>query len=260
MLKQLLKYDFRSTGRILIPAYCTFIGITVVSYLTNTVFVGLAKDSAVTDIVATIIFMVLILGMSVLPLLTLLVLVVDFYRNMVSRGGYLTYTLPVRLRTVVLSKIIIAMVWEITAVFLFAVAVFAIASSPQMQIDWSAVPKEAEFVLSVRFWCVLAFWMWVGLVSEALIGYFSVAIASLFQKHKVIMSFVVYFASDATIQVLLMLMGFFAGLFGIISDSVENMGAEMEILLASSGIIYLLVGIVGSIISCRIFEKKANLE
>lgn len=264
MLKQLLKYDFRSTGRILIPTYCTFMGITIVSYLTNTIFVSFLKDSPVTDIIAAIAFIILILGMSILPMLTLIVLVVDFYKNMVGKGGYLTYTLPTQPHTIMLSKIIMTALWEFIAVILVAISVFVIVCSPQMQAEISLIPQDAEFILSVRFWCILVFGMLVALTSEALIWYFSISLASLFQKHKVIMSFVFYFVSDMTIQILLMIMGFLAGFlagfFGVTSDSIENMGAEMELFLTLVGIVYLFVGIIGSVVACRIFDKKTNLE
>ena len=94
MLSKLLKYEFRATGRIMLPVYalllvscggCTLFGSLLGRYPESTVL------SVVQTVFATL-FGVTTFGML---LLTLVLMVYRFYKNLMTDEGYLMFTLPV---------------------------------------------------------------------------------------------------------------------------------------------------------------------
>ena len=94
MLSKLLRHEFRATGRIMLPVYalllvscggCTLFGRLLGRYPESTVL------SVVQTVFATL-FGVTTFGML---LLTLVLMVYRFYKNLMTDEGYLMFTLPV---------------------------------------------------------------------------------------------------------------------------------------------------------------------
>ncbi len=104
MLIKLLKYEFKDTARI-IPLF----------YLVTLIFAGMVLLAKTLDIGwfrMTTSFLLLLLGIAV-AVVTLVVIVMRFYKNLYSNEGYLMFTLPVKPHLLLASKGITAFCWMI---------------------------------------------------------------------------------------------------------------------------------------------------
>ena len=104
MLTKLLKYEFKDTARI-IPFF----------YLITLIFAGMvlsAKTLNITWFQVTTSALLLLLGIAV-SVITFVIIVMRFYKNLFSNEGYLMFTLPVKPYMLLTSKAIVSFFWMI---------------------------------------------------------------------------------------------------------------------------------------------------
>src|SRR5699024_1205776 len=117
MLGKLLKYEFKSTGRLfgviylLIMILSLMIGLLGRRYMTISVAIwnhdGIRLAALAILIVA---YFVMLVAMVVV---TFVVILQRFYKNLLEGEGYLMHTLPVPTWMLVASKLIAAVIWDI---------------------------------------------------------------------------------------------------------------------------------------------------
>ena len=192
MLKQLLKYEFKATGRTYGGLYLALVALAVLS--------GFSLRSSSKDNFASLLlfaYMVVAVAVAVVSVMTI---VTRFTRNLLGREGYLMHTLPVATWQLVISKFLCALA---VTVLNGVVAVAAVVVL--MPIRWSAL-------LDGELWQMLLLdlranpdvLLYLGellvliLASLALLVamvYLSMALGHLF-RHRVLMSVVAFFALD----------------------------------------------------------------
>ncbi len=104
MLTRLLKYEFKDTARI-IPFF----------YLITLIFAGMVLSAKTLNIEwfqVTTSVLLLILGIAV-SIITFVIIVIRFYKNLFSNEGYLMFTLPVKPYMLLASKTIVSLFWMI---------------------------------------------------------------------------------------------------------------------------------------------------
>lgn len=113
MLGKLLKYELQATGRIFIPAY---IGIVLISIIN--------RSARIIDIAAIFNFTGILLGtlFAALCVITVIVVVQRFYKNLLADEGYLMFTLPVKVESLIGSKLIASMIWGIMSIIVAILA------------------------------------------------------------------------------------------------------------------------------------------
>lgn len=123
MLKQLLKYEFKATGRTYGGLYLALVALAVLS--------GFSLRSSSKDNFASLLlfaYMVVAVAVAVVSVMTI---VTRFTRNLLGREGYLMHTLPVTESQLILSKLISSVVWmlcsSIVGIFSFAVMLLALS-------------------------------------------------------------------------------------------------------------------------------------
>lgn len=109
MLGKLLKNEFIATGRIMGALYAVVAVIMV--YVLGSYYI--AKDTASTGQMLGI--MVLLLISSCSFILTAVVMITNFQKSLYGDQGYLSFTLPVKGSTLLISKIITSTVWFVAA-------------------------------------------------------------------------------------------------------------------------------------------------
>ena len=106
MLKQLLKYEFKATGRTYGGLYLALVALAVLS--------GFSLRSSSKDNFASLLlfaYMVVAVAVAVVSVMTI---VTRFTRNLLGREGYLMHTLPVTESQLILSKLISSVVWMLS--------------------------------------------------------------------------------------------------------------------------------------------------
>lgn len=187
MLKQLLKYEFKATGRTYGGLYLALVALAVLS--------GFSLRSSSKDNFASLLlfaYMVVAVAVAVVSVMTI---VTRFTRNLLGREGYLMHTLPVTESQLILSKLISSVVWmlcsSIVGIFSFAVMLLALslnsAALQQLPELWQKVVEIFRMTGSSG-WLWLAFEMLnglVALVSSILCIYAACMIGHQFKKHMV---------------------------------------------------------------------------
>lgn len=111
MLGKLLKYEFRASGRLVLPGLAV---LTILVVLANVAIRLLSGGPsalvAILSLLVVFLAMVAVIAAEVIPLAPM---IQRFHRNLLSSEGYLMHTLPVSVHSLVWSKLITSLVWMI---------------------------------------------------------------------------------------------------------------------------------------------------
>ena len=111
MLKKLLKYEFKATGRVYGGLYLAILAVAVlmgVSFQIPALLVHTAP-------IAVLMLVYLALGVAI-AVMTVLSIIQRFTRNLLGREGYLMHTLPVSNAQLILAKLIPSIVWVLCSI------------------------------------------------------------------------------------------------------------------------------------------------
>ena len=109
MLGKLLKHEFRATGRTLLPVIGAVLALCVLANISIRILN--VTDSTFVTILFGLIVSFFVLSIFVAAVMTTVVMVMRFYRNLLRDEGYLMHTLPVSVHELVWSKLIASFVW-----------------------------------------------------------------------------------------------------------------------------------------------------
>lgn len=266
MLGKLLKYEFKATGRTFLPMYALLVAFA----LLNKLFITVNADYLrVPQVIAMVGFVVIIAGISVM---TLIVTIQRFNKNLLTDEGYLSFTLPVKVHTHIDCKMIVSFVWCIASVLISAAAIFILA------LDQTTMPKIREFfaevgralnmvdagVYLVVFECIL-------LVIVATLGsitsiYAAITIGNMSSKHKLLAGLGAYFGFGMVEQIIasILMTSFFSNFENYFS-SLENAGVAEQLKAAQLILLILLIftavfGVAFYFLTEWLLHKKLNLE
>ena len=109
MLGKLLKHEFRATGRLMLPALGAVLVLAVLANFSIR-FIQVT-DSTFLTILFGLVIGAFGIGMIAATVMTLVLMILRFYRNLLRDEGYLMHTLPVSVHELVWSKLIVSLVW-----------------------------------------------------------------------------------------------------------------------------------------------------
>lgn len=104
MLGKLMKYELKATGRVLLPLYGAILLVSVLGAF------SLERMSEFE--MGALLFVLVYTGLCVaLVVLTLVLIIQRFNRNLLKDEGYLMFTLPVSVHSLLFSKLLSALLW-----------------------------------------------------------------------------------------------------------------------------------------------------
>lgn len=219
MLK-LLKYEWKACARICLPLYAVELLVAFINRLLYS-DIGSKLLYGIPSIVMTMLYAAIMVALFVV---TAVVLVQRFYKNLLGSEGYLMFTLPVSVSQHILSKAVMALVMGVLSF------VAALVSIDLLSLDMSvgqgfvsllrnlsAYPSDIPFMLEGILWFVLT------ALACVLFIYLCIALGHLAKKHRLLMAFVWYFVLSTAVQVI--------GLF-VMTASVEKTAAASHAVLA----------------------------
>ena len=128
MLKKLLKYEFKATGRVYGGLYLAILAVAVlmgVSFQIPALLVHTAP-------IAVLMLVYLALGVAI-AVMTVLSIIQRFTRNLLGREGYLMHTLPVSNAQLILAKLIPSIVWVLCSIVVVLCPLFcSVCSGPSI--------------------------------------------------------------------------------------------------------------------------------
>ena len=111
MLRKLLKHEFRATARIMVPVYLVLL-VTALGANFSTRGI-LETPYAVLNILGSLLVMAFVVAIMAVCVVSFLLMIQRFYKNLLRDEGYLMLTLPASIHQQVWSKLIVSSVWFI---------------------------------------------------------------------------------------------------------------------------------------------------
>ena len=193
MLGKLLKHDFIATWKVPVALDAVLIALGILTALVIQTFPHV-EDSFGMSLFMFSFIGVFYIGIIAANVVTLIYLVIRYYRNLYTAEGYLTFTLPVKTDMIVHSKVITGSVWlflsylcTFISILIAAIGFMVVTDVPLSEIG-SAL-KEIYDVLGFAgsgFIPVIVITILITPIAGILCLYFSVSVGQLWQSHKIL--------------------------------------------------------------------------
>lgn len=232
MLGKLMKHEFRATARIMLPVMGAMVALALLANLSIRGLAGNLSDIPMLRILFTLIIIFFSVAVVATAVMSLVIMVSRFYRNLLKDEGYLMFTLPVSVHELIWSKLIVSLVWFLgTGLLIFLVmALLALnLSHTNLQMILEQFPSWSEILgwldaASVRgqvitFLVQIVLGTLIGIFAACLHFYASMALGHMFSKDKVLLSIVFFVGISFAFN--LMEMGY--GIVGFGLSDLENM-------------------------------------
>ena len=203
MLGNLLKYEFKATGRILLPLYGAILLVALVG--------GLALDKIAVSDWAAVIFSLVYFGLFVsLIVLTIVLIIQRFSNNLLKDEGYLMFTLPVSTHSLIWSKLISSVVWCIVGSIVGGLSVFFLmmfSITPDLWLELRDIWRELLNVMTldnIGTMCLTLVAMLCEYITFLLTVYLSLSIGQVpaFNRHRGLFSFISFFVISIVTSVI----------------------------------------------------------
>ncbi len=275
MLGKLIKYDLKSTSKVLIlvHAFLLLSAFLMRIFMTGQIQLEDVEDSSNILMALTILlYSLIVMGAS---FATSIIIAVRFYKNLFSDEGYLTNTLPVSRGILLLAKTISGGIWTAVDMALLLLSIYIVAFPPNVmelfQDNKEAVMEAMGFTGSytlpsvpaiVGFLLILS--LLSGFSSVAMI-YASVVLGQLFSSHRVIGAVACYFAISTIFSMISYAIMLVIGLSSqalVPSDGSSSMylGEYLGKTIQFSVVWSVITGIILYLITWKIFSRKINLS
>ena len=260
MLIKLMKHDMKSIAQLLLPLNGIVLLMTVVGVLLRET--GLFSLENVGPLMGTLLT-TYIIGMAVIAVVSYFYPIIHFYRNLFSRQGYLTFTLPVSTWKILLSKTVVGFGWYLVNIVVALFSVWAIAGFMRMPSEY-IVDINAYLMgeIGMTFGTLMG-WM-IGITLTSLLwslvtAYFSISIGQLYTKHKIIASVVAYLGIYTVMQIL---MGIAFVPFLIRGPMMNGPSVHTVVSVSFYGAVVFAIVFSGLfyVLSGMIMKRKVNLD
>jgi len=222
MLGKLIKHDFKSLSRVLIPTNLAVLAATIIMTIGIAFNVKDGINAAIQTgglgfLRAITILISVIMGIAIFAALFLVAFIIfqRFYKSFMSDEGYLTFTLPVSTSQLLFSKLITAMLWTIisSVVIFICVNILILFGTESHGIinteaysEFSKMIHEAFATFGGRLiWPMIEFvlFMLVGTACSILHVYLALIIGGVVsQKHKILAGIGFYFVINIAVSII----------------------------------------------------------
>ena len=277
MLGKLLKHEFHATGRIMLPMLGA---LALLAGMANLSFRGIEyTDSAIVNLVLGFVIVLFFLGLFAAAVLSVVIVVYRFYKNLLRDEGYLMFTLPVSVHSLVWSKLIAACCWlfltGLVCTGLMLLTVFHLAADMGLEEILRFLPYIGESVRKAIEQTALTTWdlvgygaelllvLLTGCMSQCLLFYAAMAVGHSFSKNKMLLSIVFYIAIRFGLMLLRSLFGLAADQLHLDSVILYEQGEMLRFLhgfMLNMGIQDLLQSALLYLLTVLPLQKRLNLN
>lgn len=260
MLAKLLKYDFKSLSKVLLPIYGISLLLAIITRFSN----WLAGKFSIFSVPNGFICAVFIIALIALPIVTFIFTILKFYQNLAKDEGYLMHTLPVSKHKLLLSKTISATIYLVVSGIMIFLLLFVGVYGIWFDSKFIEVFVEAFKHIDSVFLTFMLLSIFIGVILNQVMIYASIALG---QKHnnKIVYSIIygiVLYNITQIISVILLLP------FMLMDSNYQQYVAGNNVLdfglingfLGISLIISVLFIVAYYFVAVKTFDKKLNLE
>jgi hypothetical protein len=268
----MFKYEFQATGRILLPLNLIMLIVTFLGRIT--IFVEhtvIPDDDTILDTLLTTFYFVMIIALGVV---TLVILVRRFYKNLFTDEGYLSFTLPVSPLAHLNVKLFTAFAWDIIGSITFVLSILILTADTELFSDimqaWPNIVSTLETVGmpvgSTAAWLIAI--LLVGSLTTILSFYCAIVIGQMFNRHRVaaaVVTYVIIYIINQIIATVVMSIS----AISLIDDSYTYLVGSSQIqvlvqayrgMLLASILISLVMGVIYYVVTYVLMSRKLNLE
>lgn len=261
MLSKLLKHEFKATARLLLPLYLVLFVLTIVERVA--ISLNLKGSLEIIPGFSTFAYFLSIIAIAVV---SCVIIILRFYKNLMTDEGYLMFTLPVNPQQLINSKLLVSFVWIVVSVVFIIVSLFGAFITKErfdLFIDgfrmlYTQMKHEFGVVNMNLFLIEFIVLMILGIINNILVIYASIAIGQLFNGHKVLGSFAAYIGISTVLQIIVTISFVILGV--LFNKSFEEINALPQIIFPLTIVYTLLTNILFYFVTNYIFKKKLNLE
>lgn len=202
MLSKLSKYEIKATARIFLPLYAVLI---VYSLICKGIFSLTPHKWTIPGTISMAVYVMILTGILVT---TIVIMIQRFYKNLLSDEGYLMFTLPTEPWKHIVSKLVISMMWTAVSGVVSVMSILVIAYNGtyinELHDIINSISKffESFGVSSILFIAEILLIGIIGLASNVLIIYASVAIGHLANRYRVFWSLGAFIMISAVSQII----------------------------------------------------------
>ena len=260
MLRKLIKYEIKASSRMLVPLYIALLAVAFVNRFMNP-FEIIQEASGfnlqvIIKILSALIYYALIVGTLIS---SFIILIYRFYKNLLADEGYLSFTLPVETWQHILSKLITSVIWVILSIVVVISSILIVANISNFFQEFRILMETLAGEFGKSIFIELPAYLLVTLVYSILIIYNSISIGQLFQKYKIVASFVAYFAFYFISQTILLITLLLFNFNNLSLLEEKNITSSFRVFGPITAVLLLLS--IGHFISANYFlKKRLNLE
>lgn len=263
MLRKLMKYELKATARMLLPLYGALIGFALI----NKLFIGMNLDMENSQFLNGIPVMISMaaygITMVAVMVVTLIIIIQRFYKNLLCDEGYLMNTLPISTWKNILSKLIVATLWSIISVGVALLSILIMAYKPGVMNEIisgiSMIFREGYSEIGVSVYILPIEGIIFGLVQavfSTLIIYTAISLGHLANKRKILCSFGAFIVLNMIINAIVGIVG---SIFDITVIDVASL-SDIHVMIISMIVISIALT-AGLFALCNyILKNKLNLE
>ena len=262
MLKKLMKYEFRATGRVFLPLFAALIILAGVNRLL------MVLNLETPGVIGIVVSVILIVGIFVL---TLILTIQRFRQNLLSNEGHLMMTLPVSTDSIILSKLLVSAVWAVASLIIVALAIMIMAATKDFfeqivsSIKWLGgqlvinAPRTVLYTIEIVIVTAIMVLLW------ALILYTCMSLSMLVNKRRGLFTFGAFIVITTVMQILfaiadtllraISLRGMIERIFGPLNSFWGS-----QIAIASVLICQLILCVIFYIITRYMLKNRLNLQ
>ncbi|MDD3173651.1 MAG: hypothetical protein PHF63_08330 [Herbinix sp.] len=261
MLGKLLKHEMKACARLLFPIYLVLIVLTVM----ERIVLSLDVFNGVLQIIPGFLTFAYIISILAIVVLSFVIIIFRFYKNLITDEGYLMFTLPAKSHQLINSKLIVSLLWTficIIAIFASLVAVFY--TPDRFHVFMNGLKTfVTEFNAeigdeSILFLIEIILLIILSLIRGIIQIYASIALGQLLGGHKIIGSFAAYIGLYTFTQILLIIVLFIGG--SISNKSIEDIAILPQMIFPVTLILTIVFNAAFYFLTNYIFQKKLNLE
>lgn len=267
MLVKLIGYETKAFGRIMLPLY----GAALVFALFTGLSIRFMPRDVLNGLMGVLIFMLYFTLILAIIVMTCVLSVTRFYKNLLGLEGYLMFSLPTDTATLIASKVLSVVIWSSlsTIVSLLAgtlsvlgaggIAPFKdflnIFSYPELIARLpNAVLATLLFILMIVF----------GVAASITRIYAGIAIGHQFNEHRILMSIFALIAFNMAGTIISTICGRAGMYFGIFDSlgQIFDAHSNQALFIAQGGMIFflLLQTVFFGVITWALLDRKLNLE
>lgn len=268
MLGKLLKYELKATSRVFVPLYIAILVVSIVN--------GLSLNLEILNIqgLATIVLMCLFISLFVI---TIVVTIQRFNKNLLKDEGYLMFTLPVSSKHLILSKYLTSLIWtflSFVVAFLSFTIIFMIPTYKYF--DFSYFINEFNLLFSnmlnlnilgqflkIILLMIISYTIFIFNVYLAL----SVGQLPIFNRFRNVSSFIGFLVINLLISYAQNIVSLFVNDASVNIEAIDNINYAINSVtsIVSKGlniaiVINLIIILVLFFATTYILDKKLNLE